>query len=223
MSYLHQTFILAHRKKLLEKMPHIPRFKVENARQGFFERTEFERVVSYLPDYFQDFARFGYITGWRRKEIATLEWRDIQEDTIHRRPEASKNAEGRMLVVVGDIAEIIARREAVKCDCPYVFHRNGAPISVYNKAWTKACKKAKLPARLFHDLRRTAVRNMIRAGVPERIAMAISGHKTRSIFDRYNIVNEEDIRAGLTRTQEYIFHRNTDNTLTRKTLDVITE
>jgi integrase len=149
-------------------------------------------------------------------------WRDMQDGTIYLRPEASKNAEGRMLVVVGEIAEIIARREAVKCDYPYVFHRNGIRISLYNKAWANACKKAKLPARLFHDLRRTSVRNMIRAGVPERIAMAISGHKTRSIFDRYNIVNEEDIRQGLTRTQEYIFHRNTDNRRTRKTLDDVT-
>jgi integrase len=136
MHYLQSSFKLAQRKKLVERTPpHVSRFRVNNARQGFFEREDFERVVSCLPDYAQDFTRFGYLTGWQFGEISTL---------------------------------------------------------------------AGVPGKLFHDLRRTAVRNMIRAGVPERIAMSISGHKTRSIFDRYNIVNEEDIRQGLLKTQIYI-------------------
>jgi integrase len=67
-------------------------------------------VVSLLPDYLQDFARFGYLTGWRRKEISPLEWRDIAEGTIRLRPAVSKNAEGRVLILVGAIAEIIERR-----------------------------------------------------------------------------------------------------------------
>ena|SRR5262249_3518507 len=85
-----------------------------------------------------------------------------------------------------------------------VFHRAGGRIVNFYKSWRQACRHAGVPGRLFHDLRRTAVRNMIRAGVPERIAMSISGHKMRSMFDRYKIVNEENIRQGLLRTQEYI-------------------
>jgi integrase len=205
MQYLQQAFKIALRKKLVDKMPHVPRLKFSNARQGFFETEDVERVISFLPLHLHDVVRFAFLSGWRKKEITTLEWRDIQDGTIRLRPEISKNAEGRVLIVVGELAELVERRRGERLDLiPYVFHQQGKFIKQFYFYWRKACRLADVKGKLFHDLRRTAVRNMVRAGVPERTAMAISGHKTRTIFDRYNIVNEEDIRQGLLKTQAYV-------------------
>ena len=92
------------------------------------------------------------------------------------------------------IAEALARRRARRDpDSPLVFHRDGIPIRRWRTTWRTACQAASVPTRFLHDCRRTAARNLIRASVPERVAMLLTGHKTRAIFDRYNIINEQEL------------------------------
>lgn len=221
---LAQAFRLAVERGRLSTAPRIRRLTERNARQGFFEQSDFDAVVSLLPDYLQDFARFGYFSGWRKGEIASLLWSDVDMGgrVIRLRPDVAKNGQGRSLGLEEELLQIMARRTAQQiyrkpggtvAFSLYVFHCEGEPIGDFRKAWATACKQAGLwegddktgnPTKLFHDLRRTACRNMIRAGVPERVAMEVSGHKTRSMFDRYNITSEKDLREAMHKTQEYL-------------------
>src|SRR5438445_4544285 len=127
---------------------------------------------------------------------SSLEWPDVDLGTgvIRLRAEHSKNKQPRTLMLTGDLLEVMRRRAALRrLDCLLVFHKDGKPLGDFRKAWATACKAAGLAGHHFHDLRRSAIRNMVRGGTPERVAMAISGHKTRSTFDRYNIVSEADL------------------------------
>ena len=200
-------------RRRLSSAPHIRHLSERgNARQGFFTDIEFRAVVDGLPKYLQDFTRFGYLTGWRKGDIASLRWEDVDGETIRLRPEHSKNGTGRTVTINGELSELMERRKTARqvktktgvMLADLVFHHNGEAIVDFRKAWATATKLAGVSGKLFHDLRRTAVRNMVRAGVPERVAMSISGHKTRSVFDRYNIVSESDLRDAMQRTQAYL-------------------
>lgn len=210
---LKQALNLARKQGRLSRIPYIPMLREDNARQGFFERAEFEAVASHLPHPVADIARFAYLSGWRKGEIVSLRWDAVDRTAREVRLWTSKNRRGRVLPCEGELWELIERRWAARefemrdgltALSDYVFHRNGKPASDFRKSWARACKKATVPGKLFHDLRRTAVRNMIRAGVPQSVAMAISGHRTVSMFLRYNITSEEDKRQALRRTAAHI-------------------
>jgi integrase len=194
--------------KLLHS-PYVPMLAERNVRQGFFELETFAAVRAALPAALQGVVTFGYLTGWRvQSEVLPLTWAQVDRtaQTIRLEPGETKNAEGRTLPYGGlpELAAVIdtqwiarAQLLARETICPYVFHRNGAPIRQFRKAWAAACTSAGCPGRLIHDLRRTGVRNLVRAGVPEKTAMAITGHKTRSVFDRYDIISEDDLRTAI--------------------------
>jgi integrase len=192
---LKRAFTLANRAGKMGSLPYISLLQENNSRRGFLDHGGFLALRDGLPDHLKDPVTFLYLSGWRVSEMRTLEWRDVDlpGQELCLRPEVSKNKDGRPLPLRGELLEIVQRAHKTRRpDCPYVFHDDGEPIGDFRKAWKTACRKAGLSGIIVHDLRRTAVRNMVRAGIPERVAMELSGHKTRRVFDRYNIVDDAD-------------------------------
>lgn len=122
---------------------------------------------------------------------------------------ADQDKKARTLPIYGDMRRWLERqRETCPAGCVWVFHgAHNRPVDNHLNGWAEACKRAGMPGLLFHDLRRSGVRNMKRAGVQDKVAMEISGHRTRSVFDRYNIVDEADIRSAGKRLEEYAERR----------------
>ncbi len=223
LAVLRRAFGLAFEDGQVPAVPKIPRLPERNVREGFFTRDEFERLVTDLPDYLHDFCRWAYLTGWRKGEVISLKWADIDAEgqTLRLSWRKSKNSQGRTMALTGDLAKIIDRRSAARAalavsgkGTEYVFFQDdGSPVGDFRKAWRTACLAAGLytlvdgapkPTRLFHDFRRTGVRNLRRAGVAETVAMAISGHKTRAVFDRYNITSEQDVADAMVKVQAFV-------------------
>jgi integrase len=214
---IRRAFAVAVESGVLSVAPRVPHLREDNARQGFLERGEFEAILKHLgDDDLRDFVAWCYWCGMRPGEVRSLQWSSFDRETwtlrLHARD--AKTGYGRVLALEGPLRAVIERRlKARRLDCPMVFHRGGTPLGEFRKTWTRACREAGLAGKLIYDLRRTAVRNMVRAGVPERVAMTISGHRTRAVFDRYNIVNEDDIRAAVQKTSAYVDGLPTEHTV----------
>jgi len=189
----------------VQQVPVIPRLKKENVRTGFFEHDEFLSMRGALPDHQKVPLTVGYWTGMRRGEILGLRWDqvDLGRGLLRIAPGTTKNGDGRVIPLVADVLAVLTqwRRITVRDwpACQWVCHYKGERLTRLTRAWKQAAKRVGLSGRLFHDLRRTAVRNLVRSGVSERVAMTISGHKTRSVFDRYDIVSERDLQDAATR------------------------
>jgi integrase len=217
---LKRMFTLAVQGGNLLAKPYIPLLKEQNVRRGFFEPEQFQRIKSHLPAYMQGIAGFAFVTGWRTpSEILPLEWRqvDLQAGEIRLDAGTTKNGDGRVFPFTAALRHVLAEQQQIAetlkargvmtghVFCYTIGQKAGKGITEggYNKAWRKARVAAGCPARIPHDFRRTAVRNLVRAGVPERVAMQLTGHKTRAVFERYNIVSAGDLRDAARRLDTY--------------------
>ena len=177
-----------------------PRLAERNVRKGFVEDVSYQplaeaaaRAGSWMYAMFE----VAFTFGWRFSEVLNLrvEQVSIADRTIRLNPGETKNDEGRIVIMTDRVRRLLELCVAGKSARDYVFTRaNKKPVRDFRRTWKKICEQAGVSELLFHDLRRSAVRNMVQSGIPERVAMQISGHKTRSIFDRYNIVSERDLR-----------------------------
>lgn len=209
LAWLSLGYTLAVQKRLLSYRPMLPAISVRNARKGFVTQEQLEHLLAELPEYLRTPAQYAYLTGWRREEILGLRWSsvDLENGTARVEESESKNGEAREFPfrAMPDLeALILAQREATSAwerehatICPWVFHRDGKRIKGSYDAWRSACERAGVAGVLLHDMRRSAVRNMERAGVPRSVAMKLSGHKTEAMYRRYAITNQADLEAGV--------------------------
>jgi integrase len=189
---------------------HVPVFEslpVDNVREGTLTHEQYRAVRDLLPRYARIALVIGYHTGARKGEV-----REIQRDKIEltrRRIQlpgrTTKNGKPRYLPIYGDMAaEIDMALSGGDSKCNFLVQNEGKPVFDFDKAWATACKAAGIPEALFHDLRRTALTNMIEAGLSEKEAMEISGHKTRAVFDRYHIVSERRMMQNADKLDEHL-------------------
>jgi integrase len=181
-------------------VPYFPMVKETTVRKGFLTDQQYIALRDALLPELKLLFVCGYITGIRKGELSDIRWPqiDFESNIIALEPDETKNREGRSVPILrGDMRNLLlaAKKERDEnwSDSPWVFNRGGKKIIDFRASWENACKAAGVPELKFHDLRRTAVRNMRRAGVPQVIRMKISGHKTDSMERRYNIVDADDL------------------------------
>jgi integrase len=199
-------FNLAVQDGTLKSSPHFPMLKEAPPRKGFLEYTDFQRLRQELPEYLRALATMAYYTGMRLGEMLRMRWGcvDLQDREIRLNPGETKNDEPRTVPLISELPEMLRIERERNPNAEFVFTCVGKPIGSFYKAWKSACKRASLEGLLFHDFRRTGVRNLVRAGLPERVAMNISGHSTRAVFERYNIVSGRDLKEAAGKLESYL-------------------
>lgn len=207
---LRRMFSLAIRNGKLQAAPHIEMLKEASPRRGFLDPEDFRRLRMELPEHLRALVTVAFYTGMRLGEIRKLKWEnvDLRADEIRLDAGETKNDEGRTIPLIDELPVMLDMLHGKHPPSEYVFGSD-EPLGSFRKTWRSACVRAGLgeiqelndgaevyTGLIFHDLRRSGVRNLVRAGVTERVAMAISGHKTRAVFERYNITSKRDLKEA---------------------------
>jgi len=193
--------------QLVFAQPRIELLEENNVREGFLEYEEYVALRNELPDHQRLILVIGFHLGMRRGEILNLRWDQVdwRANMIRLEKWQTKAKQARVAPLYGELRAWLdmafAAREG---DCPFIISWKGDGITEVKTAWNKARIRAGIPEIHIHDLRRTAARNMIRAGVPEKQVMLIVGWKTRAMLDRYNIVDERDIQIAGDKMETYL-------------------
>jgi integrase len=212
---------------MVERVPYIPMLREDNVKEGFLEGEQYLALLTHLPAHLRPVLTFGYRTGWRINEIRNLTWDrvNLEERTVRLSASQTKNKSARAIYLDDELLHLM-RHQALKkgSGSPYVFHLKGSQIRDFRVSWNTACRNAGLgygyrldpayvkkwekegfkPGPTFHDLRRSAARNLIRAGVGRDVAKAMTGHKTDSVFSRYNITSQEDMKEAALKHEKFL-------------------
>jgi integrase len=206
LSCLRHGFKLMAKSGMLSAVPVIELYELDNVRCGFIDVADFNALLDKVEGSdARDIIEFLYHAGWRSIEAKAFQWPWIDGNMIRVPKEVAKNKKDRSFPIIGKLMDVLERRQELRrLDCPFVFHRAGKPISSFRKAFKAAAKEVGREGLLPHDMRRSAIRNFRRAGLSESDGMKLSGHRTRSVYDRYNIIDDRDLTESMSRVQEHL-------------------
>jgi integrase len=230
LSLLRRAYQLGYERnpQLVERIPPIRKLGENNVRKGFLAPEQYRTLLDELPEHLRGITCIAYHVANRKGELFQLEWTDVElagnPPVFTLWPGETKNKDGRTLPILpGEMMETLQRLKAEHDQkwpqATHVFlNAEGRPLAYHmmRKAWDDACRRAGLPGLLFHDLRRSAVRNLRRAGVTQKVAREFSGHKTDAIFDRYNITDFDDLKDAAARLGRFLGETTLQSTSDQK-------
>lgn len=206
LALLHRAFQLGyeHDPPLVARVPHFPKLTESAPRKGFLKPESYQKLLFELPEDLRLLFVIAYHVGLRKGALLRIRWSqvDVPANTIWMEGRrANRKPEPIAVPIYGDMQKFLEMQPRTS---EFLFARGATPIRDFRESWELACQRAGVPGLLFHDLRRTAVRNLRRAGVAETVIMKITGHRTRSVFERYNITDHSDTLEAGRKAEEFL-------------------